>query len=385
MKDKLYCGRGENIAFCDLMDMLNLTYGHTPPEQDFRTLLPKLYREELRPQNDNYVVIENGALVAAVGAYDHELKVCGRTLHCRGIGNVAVHPDHRSKGYMNLAMDATMRDMAKDGVALSTLGGKRQRYQYFGYDKTGTVYYYSISNDNMRHVFGGVSSPFTIREITAPADPVIDKIIALNESSPFIPVRPRSLYLYVANTWKARLLAIEDGERFVGYAVLNRKTVSEIDVVGADDFIPSIRSLFAFIGESYTIKLPPHQFEFRKALTPFAENVSSDSAMQFNVFDYRKVTEAFLALKLTYTDLPDGQVTMLIHGFAGDERICIAVENGKPVVTAIGADTPVDCELSHEEALSFLFSHFSTIRENATDTARLFFPLPIYMYHSDEV
>ena len=108
-------------------------------------------------------------------------------------------------------------------------------------------------------------------------------------------------------------------------------------------------------------------------------------AMHFNVLNYRVATEAFLALKLTYVTLPDGEVTLLIHGYAGDERIRVSVQNGEPVVEAVDESIPADYELSHAEALSFLFSPISPLREKANDLCKLWFPLPMCMRRADEV
>ena len=46
---------------------------------------------------------------------------------------------------------------------------------------------------------------------------------------------------------------------------------------------------------------------------------------------------------------------------------------------------PVDYELSHLEAMEFLFSPVCPVRETACDLARIWFPLPICMYRADEV
>lgn len=385
MSKNVFCGLGKEVPYTAFMNLLDVSFGHASFEKGFITLLPKLYREHLRPQDQNYVVLEDGEPVAAVGAYNHEIRVCGRVLPCRGIGNVAVHPNHRSKGYMKLAMDAAMRGMIEDGIAISTLGGRRQRYLYFGYDKTGPVYHYSISRENMRHALGGMEAPFTLKEITDPQDGVIEKIIALNDALPFAPVRPREQYLDIANSWKARLLAAFDGERFVGYLVLKDTRVTEIEVADKADFLSLIRSVYAFLGENYTVFLLPQQIDYRLALTPIAEGMTVNTAMQFNVLNYRAVAEAFLELKLTYEKLPDSEIALLIHGYARDERIRISVKGGKASVEVLDESVPVDYELSHQDALSFLFSPISPLRECASSAAKLLFPLPIFMRHADEV
>ena len=387
MNKNVYCGRGSHIPYADYMDLINLCFGFSSPETQFLGLLPKLYREEYRPQDQNYVVTEDGILTTAIGAYDHEIVVCGRRLPCRGIGNVAVHPDHRSKGYMKDAMNASLEDMIKDGIVISTLGGRRQRYLYFGYDKAAPLYSYSISRDNIRHVYGNFESPYTVKEVLDPSDPIIDNILELNKSLSVFPIRPRDRYLDIAHTWKARLITFLDGERFVGYCILDggNTFVSEIQTVEDNEFMSVIRSLFAFLDNGYSVCLLPHQIGYRREITPIAEGMSIKHAMHFNILNYRVVLDAFLALKLSYEALPDGEVTLLIHGYAGDEHIKVAVKDGKPRVEVIDESLITDYELSHAEALSFLFSPISPIREAANDLCKLWFPLPLCMLRADEV
>ena len=203
MNETVFCGRGNDVPYADYMKLINDSFGFSTPETEFIGIHPKLYREEYRPQDQNYVVSEAGIPVAAVGAYDHDILVCDRRIPCRGIGNVAVHPHHRSKGYMKMAMNKAVEDMITDGIVLSTLGGQRQRYLHFGYDKAGPVYNYSVTKENVRHVFGDATAPFEVHMITDPADPLIESIMALNQNGPFIPVRPRERYLDIAQTWSA--------------------------------------------------------------------------------------------------------------------------------------------------------------------------------------
>ena len=386
MNQSIFCGRGTKVAYGDFMDLINISFGFTTPERDFRGLLPKCYREQYRPQDSNYVVIDgDGNLTAAVGAYDHEILVCGRPIPCRGIGNVAVHPDHRKNGYMKDAMNQSLSDMIADGIALSTLGGRRQRYQYFGYDKAGPLYHFHISDQNHHHLFGDRPAAFTVREITDAADPVIEAIRALNATSPFCPVRDSATYLDVANSWKAILLTFWEGERFVGYCIKEPGSVTEVQSVRDEDFMELIHALFDYIGGSYTICIPPHRHVYASALAPVAEGISMNCAMHFNVLNYQLVTEAFLALKLTYTKLPEGSLSLLIHGYARDERIRVTVKDGAPSVEPLPDAAPVDYELSHLEAMEFLFSPVCPVRETACDLARIWFPLPICMYRADEV
>ena len=386
MSENIYCGRGSHIPYADYMALINLSFGFTTPETEFLGLLPKCYREEYRPQDQNYVVTEDGVLTAAVGAYDHEIVVCGRRLPCRGIGNVAVHPDHRRKGYMKLAMNKSLEDMVADGIVLSTLGGRRQRYQYFGYDKAGPQYSFGISRDNIRHTFGDFTPPYSLREVTDPADPVIDQILRISESAPFAPVRSRETYLDVANTWKAKLMVFADGEDFAGYCILaGGKTVSELRAADKSYLMGMIRTLFATLDESFTLNLPVYEAEWAKELSLLAEWYHLAPSMMYNVLNYAVAVEAFMALKLTYSQIPDGTLTLRIHGYAGDETLRVTVEAGKHTVESLPHGTPADMELSHLQATEVLFSPVSGLRETLSPLVKAWFPLPIWMFHADEV
>ncbi len=387
MKQSLYCGRGNHLSCNELMELLNLSFNFTDPEHQFPGILPKCYREEYRPQDSNYVVVdEDGALVAAVGAYDHELTVCGRRIPCRGIGNVAVHPDHRKKGYMKLAMNQSLSDMVADGIALSTLGGRRQRYQYFGYDKAGPLYTFEVSAQNIHHLFNDAPARYEVKVITDPADPLIDDILTLNAQNVVVPTRPREAYLDIAHSWYGKLLALTDENGFAGYAIqVYGNMISEIRVARDEIFMDCLRALYDYIGGTFRVDVPPYQAAYVNALAPVAESLHLGVAMFFNVLDYRLVTEAFLALKLTYASIPDGSIALLIHGYARDERLRLTVRNGRPLVTVIPDSEPVDYELSHLDAIACLFSPFSPIRENASPLAKAWFPLPICMYRADEV
>ena len=387
MKQALYCGRGTDVPYTDFMDLVNLSFGFTDPAHQIFELLPKYYREEYRPQDSNYVVIdEEGNLAAAVGAYDHELMVCGHRIPCRGIGNVGVHPDHRRKGYMKIAMNKALEDMIADGIAISTLGGRRQRYQYFGYDKAGPLYSFEISSQNVQHVLGNRTPNYTVQVVTDPTDPVLREISVLNHTRAVNPCRPLARYLDIANSWRARLLAIAEEDRLVGYCIVDgSNSLSEFQIARDEDLMDTLKALHDFFGGTYHIGLPPHEHTYIAALESLSENTQLNNAMHFNILNYRLVTEAFLALKLTYTNLPDGELSFLIHGYAGDERIRVTVKDGTPVVETIPDTIPVDYELSHLRAIAFLFAPFCCERDTACSLARLWFPLPICMARADEV
>ncbi len=383
------CTRGHDVRHEDLMALIDQTFGFQTPETQFLGLLPKLYKPEYRPQDANYTVTEDGRPVAAVGAYDHEVTVAGYRIPCRGIGNVAVHADCRGKGYMTLAMEAAVNDMVKDGIALSTLGGRRQRYQYYSYDKCGLCHTFTLTADNIRHTCGTLDAPLCLRVVTEADDPVIADIKALSDSGIFAPTRAQERFLDIARTWHAALYAATDPAdgRFVGYAIVEPNGfVTEARVTAEEHFLPLVRSVYAALGrDSITLRLPDHETAAIAAVAPIAEGTVTGCSMSYSVLHYALVIEATLALKATYTVLPDGEVTVCIHGRAGDERLAVSVKDNRPAVRVLPPDAPTDCEWSHLEAMNILFAPLSPQRNAANPCPPTWLPLPIWMYRADEV
>ena len=76
----LYMGRGTAEMFDDYMDFINYVFGFNGNSSDFKKLLPKLYKYEYEPAVSSYVAVEDGKLKAAIGAFDHDISVCGEYL-----------------------------------------------------------------------------------------------------------------------------------------------------------------------------------------------------------------------------------------------------------------------------------------------------------------
>lgn len=388
MEQNIYCGRGTSISYEDFMGLINLTFGFTTPETQFLGLLPKLYREEYRPQDSNYVVVEDGTLCAAVGAYDHSVTVCGETLTCRGIGNVAVHPDHRSKGYMKMAMEAAIDDMIEDEIAISSLGGRRQRYQYFSYDRCGPCYNFTFNHDNLRQVFKDTTAPFDgYRVITDARDPMIPAIHAIAHKGKFSPNRPMDRFLDICNTWHCKLIAVTHGGALKGYAVAhNGDNIIEVRAADPADFLPLLRTLLVNSGgNAIQLCLPPFEHEAIAGLAPVCEGVTEGCSMMYTVLNYQKVIRAFLRLKASYTKLPDGEISLFIEGRGGPERLRITVRNQYVTVEPIHHSVAVDLALTHMNAMNVLFAPVSPMRNNLPPLFREWFPLPLWVYRADEV
>ncbi len=376
----IYKGRGNSEMYDDLMDFLNYVFGFNGNESDFKKLLPKLYNPECDPSYANYVVTENGKLKGAVGAFDFEQSVCSTTLKVRGIGNVAVHPYSRSKGYMIDCMNMALSDMVKDGVDYSILGGRRQRYNYFGFESIGSEYSLHINSNNIRYVYGDSPLPeLEFKNVTSDDSELLDKMYELHASRPQHVVRPREKFLDICHTWQAPLVSILRDKKFIGYYIGG---ITELLLVDPNDFSDFIRNYVSRHGK-VNLHIPAWDSEILDRAAEICENISLSHCDMFNIFNYKRVVSAFLNFSASTTSLADGEITVNIHGYAGDESLLIYVENGVPFVEEYSGKC--DLTLDHREAMTFFFGIYSKNRAKTPSAVRSWFPLKLFVENADHV
>ena len=376
-------GRGTHEQFDAYVEFIDLVFGFNK-ENGFPTFLPKLYRPELDPAYNSFNVMDGDKFVAAVGSFPLAMSVAGMELKGTGIGNVAVHPDHRSEGHMKKLMEMSIDDMVARGMDYSSLGGQRQRYNYFSFDSCGPLYRYRIGPNNLRHFFPvGSAWKLTMQEVTAADGEILDAIAALSDSQAFHPIRNRAELYPILCSWDARPYAFFENGKFAGYCVLNKEKdfVSEIVTADTANLIEMVRCLAA--ENTVRLNIPAFRPDYCHVLEPYIENVDINSGEMFSVFCFRRVVQAFLTLKAGYANLADGKLPVLVHGRGGDEQLAICVQNNQVTVTE--TDEAPMLELTHLDAMRLFFAPVCSIRESAPAVAGSWFPVPLCQYSADAV
>lgn len=383
---ELYLGRGTYEQFDEYIDFLNYVFGYNGNTNDMKKLLPKLYRRELAPATNSYVILEEGKIKATVGVYRNEVNVCGTVLTGVGVGNVAVHPYERSKGYMKRLMNTALDNMVEEEIDFTVLGGQRQRYNYFSYENAGVCYSFQVSKKNIRHAFGERRAPFRVEEVREDDEVALDAIAKISSSKLYVPIRDRNELYSILCSWNARPYIIMDEDRVVGYCVLSQQEVTEFLTARDEEFLDALCSVIEYIPEknsTMNILLPAFLPAYIKSLENIAEKVSVEHCKMFSILRFRRVIEAYLNLKAKYTQLPEGELPVLVHGRGGDERFLIAVKEGEISVTETQMEPVI--ELSHIEAMNYFFAPVCGQRKDAAYYTQCWFPLPLWIYAADRV
>ena len=180
-----------NVNREEYIDLINYVFGFNGTNSSFEKLLPKLYKTEKDGSvADTFFVQGENRLAAAIGSFPLEVSILGEKLPVKGIGNVAVHPRDRSKGYMKACMKAALDEMIADGIAFSVLGGRRHRYNHFGYEKCGANRTYEVNGTSLAYVSADGEPSLTMRKLDRNDTDTLAQLKALLESRPYHCTRP---------------------------------------------------------------------------------------------------------------------------------------------------------------------------------------------------
>lgn len=378
--------KGESKDFEEIVDFINYVFSYSHEPHDFRTLLPKIYKEGCNTATHHYLAKEEGRIKASVGSFPFDLNILNETLKVSGIGNVAVHPYSRGQGYMKKLMAAALDDMHNQGVELSFLVGQRQRYEYFGYTPCGSQMNFQITSDNVRHYCGNnFSAKVEFLLVGEENEEFIKNAFELyNRKNPKV-LRDEKKFLDIAHSWQSSVYEILVNETFAGYVTVskNMKSIREIVLLHEEQLLEVIVSYInAHKLSEVKISLPIYEQNRIQILLAICEGSSLTNNLNFNVLNYERVIDAFLKLKANYLSLKNGDLSIRIKEYG---TICISVQDNK--VNVVKSEENGEIELDHLKAMQFLFSPFKPMENlhKKCDLINSWLPIPLYINKLDSV
>ena len=386
MANNLYYGRGKDEDNKKLISFLDEVFFTDDPEgRDFFNLLPKCYKDEYRPAYNNFVVQdEKGEFRAAIGSFYNDMTVGGDPIKACCIGNVAVGKNYRSMGYMIELMEMSVADMGKNGVDVAYLGGQRQRYGYFGFEMSGTVYRFNFSRSAYRHSLKAMPCGLNVEKLDPQDSASMAEIEKIYSKLPIRSNRKAQNYYDILTSWRDRPYILKNGDEFVGYFIFDhfKNCINEFDVVDPKYFPNLVAAVMENCEQrSVVFVVAPFEVNKMKFFTENADGLNIDGCEMILVYNFEKVIRAYLKAKASYAKLCDGEITVLIHGANGDEKLLVRVRDGKPEVEKIDGET--EFEMSHHEATRAFFSNIPTDRELLPSNVQQWFPLHVFLSPSD--
>lgn len=331
-------------------------FGHKPEEDFFRTIQPKLYRTD-DTMDSHYLVREDGKIAGLLCAYNADMDVMGKKLRSCGIGTVCVLPEYRSRGYMKGLMKYADDRMVEDGVDFAILGGRRQRYEHFGYTVAGSNLCAHFRKQNAFYLYGpDADFSYRFADVAREDDETLDKMYDLYMKKPVKVLRSREKFYDILSGESVRPVVITKNGEFFGYCHLNGNNggTGEIELVDFSELGHVLNDIMNFYGTGgIDIGFTEcNNAEKQLFLTLNAEGFGVSSIEEIKILNFKSVIDAFLTVKSTVKNLVDGECSFDIEGH---KPFKITVKNNSVSVEDFEGEAEV--KMPYLVAIQKFFSH----------------------------
>lgn len=371
------------------LSFLNEVFGRTNGKpMDFEKELPKMCVRDEEHMCKHIGVREEGKLRAIVGIYPLPAHICGIPVLFSTVGNVATHWEWEGRGYMSRLLDCAMDKLGSMGADASRLSGYRQRYNRYGYENCGTVYHMTLTERNSQALCPLSEEKFAFSKIDqgdlqslAFADSLYQKngiAVVRNAATDY-----RDVYSSLT-AWRHEpyLVTRLDGTA-IGYLSVSaeQNNLAEVGAVDVDILCKILCQWQRRVNMDIQFQVAPWQTEALQKLGAVCEQMYIEAPNLFKICNWVKVTDALLKLKMSYTELPDGELIVEIEGHG---NICLYVRGQE--AGCVSTNRSAALKMNELTAARFLFGPMPVASVvKAHDWASAVLPLPLSWNLQDRV
>ncbi len=359
-----------------VIDFINMVFSVDHEPHNFKKLLPKAYADDACTPPEHYIAVNNGRIEGCVGLLPVDMTVMGEKLRCGIVGSVSVHPYARGSGYMKACMNAMLKAAAEQELQLLYLGGKRQRYEYFGFSQGGVGMTFDLIEGNFAHGFAG-ACPDGIT--FAPIDPYIPESSALYDSQTVHAQRKVHHFGMIAKSWISEARAVLRDGTFIGYMIVNGRHITELALLDEADAFHVLPAWYKACGEkAVSLSVPVWNRQRVRTFSKEAQRASVHTLDMFRLQDIETNLRLWLRLKASYARLPDGETVLELNG----ERLRISVK-GNRVRVEKTTDEP-EGVFDRLEAQDLLLAGSRWVDTDGLPACvEAWFPLPVSVFSAD--
>ena len=380
--------------FDEAIELMNHAF-FADASKDFRRLLPKLYRATDELMSCNYAAECDGGMKAIVGVFPLEWCVDEARLRIAGIGGVCTHPQFRGRGLMQKLMHHCVEEARTQGYDLSWLGGQRQRYAYFGYEKCGAPIRFHLNKTNIRHTSEHAAglrfadlrfADLRFEVIHEHQGDRLRRAFELHSAQAIRAQRPEGELYHHLISWNSQPHAALIADQMVGYILI--RPGGAISELVADDDETALQIACAWIkqadAEETSLTVGPLDGRMLSLFGDICEGTSVVFSGNWQVFDWVSVIDTLLKARLVRSFLVDGVVRLSIEGYGVLE---IEVRGNEASCRLVEGSSMIECGALLAHRLLFGPLKPSQVIElpSATEALESWCPLPLYWAPQDSV
>lgn len=345
----------------ELLAVMNRAFEKQEGET-FDVILPVMWERDDEHMSKHIAIRLDGKIAAVVGIYPLPAVICGRPVMFGTIGNVATLPEYSGRGLMKRLVTEALQIAGEMGFDVVRLGGKRQRYNRYGFENGGVDYQFELTVKNLLDyngvdyhgsaLSGGESySPYiTFRQIGAEDTELIQFAMELQKKAVLYADRGNTKQFYkTLSAWNKKIwIAFGKDNEPIGYVCVSEDGTDMAEHrAGSDrEEYQMICDWLLFSGaQEVTFHTAPWECGLNRLMGKICEKWSLIDTSHFNPLQWSKLLDALLALKATYSLIPEGSFVLRIEGYGTVEF------NG---AHCVDSDKEPQLSLSHLDAVRFL-------------------------------
>lgn len=289
---------------------------------DFTNRMSKIYHSRFDYAPIHWVDEENGTIVSTAGNFIGHIQGCKYSF----IGTVATLPAYQHQGHMTRLIQAVDDWNRQNGVVFSVLTGERQRYNYFGFEKSAFQNLYTVTRKycerNIR------DEGITIAQSNAGEAAALYRFYRQTQC---VQVRDEACFYEYINNYSTPY-TVYQGNKILGYFIIknNKTLITEIALLSPDLLPATLRALFKIIPDNrLELQINPLNRDICQQIERICETKCCQEELHFKVYDCITFLHMLFTLNSKIRHFADCQEVYSVD----DVTLQLTVSNGELFIT----------------------------------------------------
>ena len=261
---------------------------------DFRERMPKIYAANKDYSDIHFVLLNEGKMKAIAGNLINKLVLNEKEYPYSIIGTVSTLPEESNKGYMALLMKEIEKEDLQKDIVFSMLTGKRQRYNRYGYERSGQRILYVIDKHYYKH--NPVDGSLTIRPYQ---EEDLDTIFSLYMNNQPIVNRKKESFILDLRISNSFIYTILKEGTIIGYFAIGDKLecIHELTLNNMETLPLVMKEILSLLEkEEIEVLVNPLNIELSNSLELFCESKRVEEEIMWKVYKWIPFIEMCLEL-----------------------------------------------------------------------------------------
>lgn len=363
--------RGKKGELEEIIDVANKSFAPVRYEGfDFKERMPKIYAANIDYSDMHFVVLDDNKMKAISGNLINTLSLNNQKYLYSIVGTVSTLPEESNKGYMALLMKAMDDENIEKDIVFSMLTGKRQRYNRYGYERSGQRINYTIDSHYYKHNL--VEGTLLIRPFI---ESDLDSIFEIYLFSQPIILRKKEEFILDLRISNSTIYTILEEEKIIGYFAIGDsvETIHEISLLDLRKLPLVMKEVLKVLNKNEIgVLANPLDIKLNNALEIIAESKFVEEEIMWKVYKWIPFIEMCLELNRNNKVFVDTREVYKVE----DLIIEICVENNKFSVNK--TNKKPDREFSNLEFVRFVIGNTAHYKNTS-----LIFPLALDFNEGD--